>query len=421
MCYDERKTQKENRGKRKRSGEAAVRLIAAEEEEKEEMDAIYLDNASTTFPKPKAVPEAMYHYMTRSGSNINRGCYDRAYAVEELVYETRQMLCSLFGGEDCRNVAFTKNVTESLNVILKGLLKPGDHVLVSSMEHNAVMRPLVQLEKQGISFSRIPCRRDGSLILEEMAPLVKKETRAVVMTHASNVCGTMMPYEQVGAFCRERGLLFIADTAQTAGVWPLDMERMKIDALAFTGHKGLLGPQGIGGFLLSEKLLPQMESLIAGGTGSISHTEVMPDFMPDRFEAGTMNLPGIVGLHAGLGWIRETGMEQIRSHELALTRQFLEGLKSMDPYEKRLRVVGKKDTEGRTGVVSVQTVRRELAQTAYELDVQYGIMTRVGLHCAPSAHQTLGTFPTGTIRFSFGWWNTREEVALALQALDELS
>ena len=421
MCYDERKTQKENRGKRKRSGEAAVRLIAAEEEEKEEMDAIYLDNASTTFPKPKAVPEAMYHYMTRSGSNIDRGCYDRAYAVEELVYETRQMLCSLFGGEDCRNVAFTKNVTESLNVILKGLLKPGDHVLVSSMEHNAVMRPLVQLEKQGISFSRIPCRRDGSLILEEMAPLVKKETRAVVMTHASNVCGTMMPYEQVGAFCRERGLLFIADTAQTAGVWPLDMEHMKIDALAFTGHKGLLGPQGIGGFLLGEKLLPQMESLIAGGTGSISHTEVMPDFMPDRFEAGTMNLPGIVGLHAGLGWIRETGMEQIRSHELALTRQFLEGLKSMDPYEKRLRVVGKKDTEGRTGVVSVQTVRRELAQTAYELDVQYGIMTRVGLHCAPSAHQTLGTFPTGTIRFSFGWWNTREEVALALQALDELS
>jgi len=405
---------------KKRSREAAVRLIAAEEEEKEEMDAIYLDNASTTFPKPKAVPEAMYHYMTRSGSNINRGCYDRAYAVEELVYETRQMLCSLFGGEDCRNVAFTKNVTESLNVILKGLLKPGDHVLVSSMEHNAVMRPLVQLEKQGISFSRIPCRRDGSLILEEMAPLVKKETRAVVMTHASNVCGTMMPYEQVGAFCRERGLLFIADTAQTAGVWPLDMERMKIDALAFTGHKGLLGPQGIGGFLLSEKLLPQMESLIAGGTGSISHTEVMPDFMPDRFEAGTMNLPGIVGLHAGLGWIRETGMEQIRSHELALTRQFLEGLKSMDPYEKRLRVVGKKDTEGRTGVVSVQTVRRELAQTAYELDVQYGIMTRVGLHCAPSAHQTLGTFPTGTIRFSFGWWNTREEAALALQALDEL-
>lgn len=421
MCYDERKTQKENRGKRKRSGEASVRLIAAEEEEKEEMDAIYLDNASTTFPKPKAVPEAMYHYMTRSGSNINRGCYDRAYAVEELVYETRQMLCSLFGGEDCRNVAFTKNVTESLNVILKGLLKPGDHVLVSSMEHNAVMRPLVQLEKQGISFSRIPCRRDGSLILEEMAPLVKKETRAVVMTHASNVCGTMMPYEQVGAFCRERGLLFIADTAQTAGVWPLDMEHMKIDALAFTGHKGLLGPQGIGGFLLGEKLLPQMESLIAGGTGSISHTEVMPDFMPDRFEAGTMNLPGIVGLHAGLGWIRETGMEQIRSHELALTRQFLEGLKSMDPYEKRLRVVGKKDTEGRTGVVSVQTVRRELAQTAYELDVQYGIMTRVGLHCAPSAHQTLGTFPTGTIRFSFGWWNTREEAALALQALDELS
>lgn len=385
------------------------------------MKEIYMDNASTTFPKPREVPEAMYRYMINSGSNINRGCYERAYNTEELVYETRQKLSTLFGGADCKNVAFTKNITESLNVVLKGLLKSGDHVLVSAMEHNAVMRPLVQLEKNGVSFTRIPCEKDGSLMVNEMEKLVKKETKAVVMTHASNVCGTMMPYEKIGKFCRDYGLLFIADTAQTAGVWPLDMKNMNIDILTFTGHKGLLGPQGIGGFILKDELVSKISCLISGGTGSISHTEMMPDFMPDRFEAGTMNLPGIMGLHAGLTWIEKTGMDKIRNHELALTRQFLEGIKAIDPYEKRIHIAGKMNCEGRTGVVSVQTIEKELSQTAYELDSRYGIMTRVGLHCAPSAHQTLGTFPTGTIRFAFGWWNTKEEVDFAIKALDELS
>ena len=383
------------------------------------MEKIYFDNSSTTFPKPKEVPEAMYRYMTTIGSNINRGGYQAAYDVEEAVYETRQLLCRLFHGEDCKQVVFTKNVTESLNVILKGFLKPGDHVLVSSMEHNAVMRPLQQLTEQGVSFSRIPCRSDGSLCLDQAEGLLRENTRAVVMTHASNVCGTILPIEEVGVFCRTHGLRFFVDCAQSAGVCPIDMAKMGIDALAFTGHKGLLGPQGIGGFILKKGLETELEPLLSGGTGSLSHTEFVPDFMPDRFEPGTMNLPGILGLREGLLWVERTGIDNILRHELELTQQFLSGLQPMEE-DGQIRSVGLPDTIGRTGVVSVQTVERELAQVAYELDSRYGIMTRVGLHCAPSAHRTLGTFPTGTIRFSFGCWNTPLEVERALQALKEL-
>ena len=378
---------------------------------------IYLDNGSTTFPKPPAVADAVYHYMTQIGSNINRGCYNDAYSVEEIVYETRQLLCDLFHGPSCKNVIFTKNVTESLNVIIKGFLKPGDHVLVSSMEHNAVMRPLVQLESHGVSFTRIPCNSDGSLCFYTLETLIQKNTKAIIMTHASNVCGTLLPIEKVGAFCKQHGLKFIVDCAQTAGVFPVHMDTMHIDALAFTGHKGLLGPQWIGGFILQEEMISLIDPLLSGGTGSISHTEEIPTFMPARFEPGTMNLPGIVGLHASLQWILETGMDAIREHELSLTAYFLEGLRNLDPCGKYIRLIGKQDTVERTGVVSIQTLQMDTAQAAYELDEEYGIMTRVGLHCAPSAHQTLHTYPTGTIRFAFGWWNTREDVDTALSAL----
>lgn len=384
------------------------------------MAKIYLDNASTTFPKPAVMADSMYHYMTQLGSNINRGCYNDAYNVEELVYETRQMLCDLFHGENCKNVIFTKNVTESLNVILKGFLKPGDHVLVSSMEHNAVMRPLVQLSQKGISFTRIPCARDGSLCLDTLDSLIKENTKAIIMTHASNVCGTVMPLERVGGFCKKNGIKFIVDCAQTAGVLPIDMEKMHIDALAFTGHKGLLGPQGIGGFLLDEALIPLIDPLLSGGTGSISHTEDIPPFMPDRFEPGTMNLPGIVGLHASLAWLARTGIDTICEHELLLTEQFLKGIKKMDPMGSYVTIIGKETLTDRIGVVSIQTHKKDPAQAAFELDDTYGIMTRVGLHCAPSAHQTLGTYPTGTVRFSFGWWNTGEEVGAALSALAQI-
>lgn len=379
----------------------------------------YLDNASTTFPKPETVAQAVYEYMTEMGCNINRGCYDSAYSVEEQILETRQLLCELFHGPDCRNVVFTKNVTESLNVILKGFLKPGDHVLVSSMEHNAVMRPLVQLADAGVSFSRIPCTAEGELILSEMEPLLQKNTKAVILTHASNVCGTVMPLTEIGQFCREHHLRFIVDCAQTAGVLPIDMEEMHIDALAFTGHKGLMGPQGTGGFLLKDEMIPLIDPLLSGGTGSISHTEEIPAFMPDRFEPGTLNLPGILGLRAGLLWLQETGIDRIRTHELELTEAFLRGLKPLeDP--GLLRIIGKKAIENRTGVVSVQTLTRDIADAAWALDEQYGIMTRVGLHCAPAAHKTLGSYPTGTIRFSFGWWNDWKDVDAACAALEEI-
>lgn len=384
---------------------------------RKKMNRIYLDNASTTFPKPKEVPEAMYRYMTETGSNIGRGCYSSAYSVEEQVYETRQLLCDFFHGPDGRNVVFTKNITESLNIVLKGFLHKGDHVIISSMEHNAVMRPLVQLEREGVSFTRIPCREDGTLPLEKLGDTFLENTKAVVMTHASNVCGTLLPIEEVGNLCREHQVKFIVDCAQTAGVWPVDMEKMNIDVLCFTGHKGLLGPQGIGGFILKNEMIGEIEPLLSGGTGSFSHTELVPELMPDRFEAGTMNLPGILGLGAALKWHKNMGPDKIREHELALTKIFLDGLKSVDAQEKYIRAVGRKDITCRTGVVSVQTLHKEMAQAAFELDDTYGIMTRVGLHCAPSAHKTLGTFPAGTIRFSFGWWNTTEETERAVDAL----
>ncbi len=383
------------------------------------MEKIYLDNASTTFPKPPAVAQAMYRYMTEMGSNVNRGSYGEAYAAEEILYDTRSLLCELFNGGDPRNVIFTKNITESLNVILKGFLKAGDHVLVSAMEHNAVMRPLVQLEETGVSFTRVPCDIHGALKMEAMEKCLRKNTVAVVMLHASNVCGTVMPAQKVGDFCKKHGLVFILDTAQSAGVIPVDMEAMAIDALAFTGHKGLMGPQGIGGFLLKEEMVTRLTPLLSGGTGSVSHTEEIPAFMPDRFEPGTPNIPGIVGLHAGLTWIGERGMASIRDHEMTLTRSFLEGLKPM-ARDNQIKIIGMTTTEERMGVVSLQIPGMDLAQAAYILDQDYGIMTRVGLHCAPAAHKTLNTYPEGTLRFSFGPYNTQEHVSAALKALEEI-
>lgn len=383
------------------------------------MQKIYMDNAATTFPKPPQVPEAVYRYMTEQGTNINRGSYGDAYDVEMTVYETRELLTKIFNAESIRHVVFTRCVTESLNVLMKGFLKPGDHVLVSAMEHNAVMRPLTQLSANEIAFTRIPCRIDGTLEVEKIPELVTARTKLIVMTHASNVCGTILPIREVGAICRRLGLRFFLDAAQTAGVIPIDMESLMIDALAFTGHKGLLGPQGIGGFILRPDLEKEIEPLLAGGTGSVSHLEEVPSFMPDRFEAGTPNLPGIAGLNAALKWMIKTGTGNLLDHELRLTDSFLTGLRALET-DGLIRVVGKRDLFDRMGVVSITTEKSDPAEIADRLDRDYGIMTRVGLHCAPSAHQTLGTYPTGTIRFSFGYWNTLGEVEIVLKALTEV-
>ena len=387
------------------------------------MRKIYLDQASTSYPKAPSVAQAVYDYLNGSGVNVNRGGYQAAYSVEEQIFETREQLLHLFhftSGKG-KNVIFTPNITTSLNILLKGLLKPGDHVLVSAMEHNAVMRPLVQLSQNGITFDRIPCRSDGSLLIEKAEELLRPETRLLVCLHASNVCGTMMPLQEIGKFCQKHGLLFILDTAQTAGVIPIDMEALHIDALAFTGHKALRGPQGTGGFLLRNELVSCINPLISGGTGSISHTEEVPDFLPDRYEPGTPNIPGILGLHAALSDLSHTDMMEIRQHELELTQYFIDGILQMDPQESSLRIIGKKDICNRCAVVSLQTLNLDMARAAYELDASYGIMTRVGLHCAPNAHKTLGTYPEGTIRFSFGSTNTRDEIDLALHALSEIA
>ena len=380
------------------------------------MNYIYLDNASTTFPKAPTVATAMSDYITNRGININRGSYALAYDVEDIIYTTRQRLHPLFNGHDPAHVIFTQNVTMSLNMVIKGLLKAGDHVLVSSMEHNAVMRPLTQLLDKGITFDTIPCDSTGSIQMDSIEPLIRPNTVALIINHASNVCGTIQPLESIGPICKAHNLQFIVDAAQTAGVIPIDVKACHIDALCFTGHKGLLGPQGIGGIILTKEMAQNLTPLIAGGTGSFSHLETMPTHMPDAFESGTLNLPGIIGLNEGLAYIESQGMENIHNHELALTQAFLEGLQSIDG----INIVGKQNIQDRTAVVSITIDGMDPANIAYELESTYHIMTRVGLHCAPRAHQTLRTYPEGTVRFSFGYANTHKDVESALSALHRI-
>ena len=380
------------------------------------MNYIYLDNASTTFPKAPTVATAMSDYITNRGININRGSYALAYDVEDTIYTTRQRLNTLFNGHDPSHVVFTQNVTMSLNMVIKGLLKAGDHVLVSSMEHNAVMRPLTQLLDKGITFDTIPCDSTGSIQMDSIEPLIRPNTVALIINHASNVCGTIQPLESIGPICKAHNLQFIVDAAQTAGVIPIDVKACHIDALCFTGHKGLLGPQGIGGIILTKEMAQTLTPLIAGGTGSFSHLETLPTHMPDAFESGTLNLPGIIGLNEGLAYIESQGMENIHNHELVLTQSFLEGLQSIDV----VNIVGKQNIQDRTAVVSITIDGMDPANIAYELESTYHIMTRVGLHCAPRAHQTLGTYPEGTVRFSFGYANTHEDVVSALSALHRI-
>ena len=380
------------------------------------MNYIYLDNASTTFPKAPTVATAMSDYITNRGININRGSYALAYDVEDIIYTTRQRLHPLFNGHDPAHVIFTQNVTMSLNMVIKGLLKAGDHVLVSSMEHNAVMRPLTQLLDKGITFDTIPCDSTGSIQMDSIEPLIRPNTVALIINHASNVCGTIQPLESIGPICKAHNLQFIVDAAQTAGVIPIDVKACHIDALCFTGHKGLLGPQGIGGIILTKEMAQTLTPLIAGGTGSFSHLETLPTHMPDAFESGTLNLPGIIGLNEGLAYIESQGMENIHNHELALTQAFLEGLQSIDG----INIVGKQNIQDRTAVVSITIDGMDPANIAYELESTYHIMTRVGLHCAPRGHQTLRTYPEGTVRFSFGYANTHKDVESALSALNTI-
>lgn len=377
------------------------------------MAQIYLDNGATSFPKPAAVTEAVVHYMQDIGCNVGRGNYGPAYAATTVVMETRERLCELFGGPGPSNVIFTANVTSALNFLLKGLLTPGDHVLTTSLEHNAVIRPLVQLAEQDVSYTTVPVDEMGRVDFEALAASVGPATKILVATHASNVSGTILPIRELGLFCRERGLTFIVDAAQTAGVLPLSMEDDHIDALAFTGHKGLMGPQGTGGFVATDGVLERMEPLIAGGTGSFSDRLTMPPKAPDRFEAGTLNLPGIFGLHAALGFLAETGIKEICGHEVELTRRF----ESYFGNNEQVRILCPASQNEKIGVTSLDFLGHDNGEVAYALETSHGILTRCGLHCAPLAHRSCGTYPQGTVRFSFGYFNTMEQVDQAAQAV----
>ena len=380
------------------------------------MRKIYCDNGATSYPKAPQVGESMINYINNIGCNVNRGAYSSSYEAENMVYETRELLCELFDFDKPENVIFTANITTSLNIVLKGLLSEGDHVIVSSMEHNAVMRPLNSLSKKGVTVTKVPCNSLGEIDIKNIESSIKENTKAVIMTHGSNVCGTLLPINEIGQICKNNNIIFIVDSAQTAGIIDISMKKSNIDILCFTGHKGLLGPQGIGGFLIREHIVPLVAPLIEGGTGSLSEQEVQPTYMPDKYESGTSNLPAIYGLNASLKYLIEVGIENIYSKEMELTKKFIDGILSID----ESLLVGKKDVENRTGVVSLDFKNLDNGLVCHQLDKTYNIQTRSGLHCAPSAHKSLGTFPDGTVRFSFGHFNSEEDVDYVLNSLVDI-
>jgi cysteine desulfurase family protein len=374
---------------------------------------IYFDNSSTSHPKAPGVPQAVKDILEQGCFNINRGGYAGAYAVSALVYDAREKLASFFDCPDSRQVVFTGGATHSLNMAMKGLLRPGDHVVTTQMEHNAVVRPLAQLQAQGVSVDFARCGPDGRLDLGDMASKITGRTRLVVMSHASNVCGVILPVREVGELCRKRGALLLVDCAQTAGVLPISMRRDNIDMLAFPCHKGLLSTQGLGGLILPQRIADEMAPLIAGGTGSHSHIADMPDELPDRLEAGTLNLPGIAALSAALDYIADIGTETIYAREMELMARLTGGLLGMPG----LRVVGPPSLADKCAVAALDFPGMDNAAAAARLDEEFGIMTRCGLHCAPIAHKALGTFPRGVVRCSLGHFNTGPEVDEALAAL----
>ena len=377
---------------------------------------IYFDNASTSHPKAPGVPGAVRELLERGCFNINRGGYSGAYEMSALVFEAREKIAALFDCPAARQVVFTGGLTQSLNMALKGLLRPGDHAVTTQMEHNAVIRPLAQLEALGVKVDFARSGPDGRLDLADLESKITGRTRLVVMSQASNVCGVILPIREVGAICRGRGVLLVVDSAQTAGVLPVSMSRDNIDVLAFSGHKGLLAPQGIGGLVLSQEIADGMVPLIAGGTGSHSHRAEMPAELPDRLEAGTLNLPGIAALSVALDYIAETGIGNIYAREMALLGRLTDGLKAIPG----VRVAGPENRD-KCAVAALDFPALDNAMVAARLDEEYGIMTRCGLHCAPAAHKTLGTFPRGLVRCSLGHKNTEAEVDELLRALRRIT
>lgn len=375
---------------------------------------IYLDNAATSYPKPVVVKNAVINCIDNVAGNVSRSINDTISEAEDMVYDTRNKICNFFNFGKTSNVIFTYNITYALNIVIKGLIKKGDHILLSALEHNAVVRPVVQMGNIGIEYDFIPCDEKGNIYIDEIPHMIKKNTKAIICTHASNVSGTILPIDEIGKICKNNDLIFIVDSAQTAGLLSIDMIKSNIDVLCFTGHKGLMGIQGIGGFIITDKVANMIEPIVVGGTGSISDKMEFPNFLPDKFEAGTMNLPAIYGINSSIEFINSIGIENIYKHEMELTKYFLDSLDY-----KRIRLVGNL-YDKRLGVISIDFVNIDNAFVADKLYSEYGISVRCGIHCAPIAHKTLKTFPKGTVRFSIGYFNTINDIEKTVMAIERI-
>ena len=383
--------------------------------ERKRETVIYLDNAATSWPKPESVYQTMDEFLRRKGGNPGRGGHSMAAAAKETVEETRMLLARLINAPEMNRVIFALNCTDALNLGLKGLLRPGDHVITSCIGHNSLVRPMRKLEKQGVRITRLPpLVETGVVSAKDIEEAITENTKLVVLTHASNVTGVIQPVADYGAIARRHNLVFMVDAAQTAGNYPIDVEASNIDLLAFSGHKGLLGPPGTGVLYVGHRV--DLDSLREGGTGSYSEQEEQPVTLPDRYESGTLNSVGISGLGAGLKYIFKEGLERIRTHEQYLIDRLIDGLSNIPG----LILYTARDRSKQAPVISCNIQRYEPGEVGTILDQAFDIKVRTGLHCAPAAHRTLGTYPLGTIRLSPGYFNTEEEIALTLQAVKKI-
>lgn len=376
--------------------------------------SVYLDNAATSFPKPDSVYLAVEHALKDIGVGPGRGGYKRGIAASRLVFEARELLASFFAVKDSTRLVFTQNATEALNLAVNGLLRPGDHVVSTTMEHNSLVRPLHAAEGRGVEISWVTADRRGFVSMDQIAAAMRPATRLVAISHCSNVTGTVQPVEEIGVHVRKSGAFLLLDAAQSAGYIPIDVNQLNVDLLAVPGHKGLLGPQGTGFLYIAEGV--DLMPLHYGGTGVFSSEVNQPEALPERYESGTMNTPGIAGLKAGVEFILETGLERIRQKETMLVAQLLNGLKGLS----RVNIYGPDGPAHRGAVVSFTVDGIDPATIGFRLDNDFDISVRVGLHCAPLAHKTIGTYPGGTVRVSPGYFNTEDDIDAFIKALQTI-
>ncbi len=375
---------------------------------------IYLDNAATTFPKPRQVYEAVLDCMENYGANPGRAGHKLAMRAGREIYECRENIAKLLNVSNPMSIVFTHNATDSLNLAIKGVVKSGDHIITTSIEHNSVIRPIKALEKNGVENTIVKCDKYGHLDPNVIKKAIKPNTKLIVTTHASNVCGTIVDIESVGNIAKENNVLYLVDASQTLGVYDIDVQKINVDMIAAPGHKCLLGPQGTGMLYIRDGL--EVNILKEGGTGSNSEDLFQPNMMPDRYESGTHNTPGIAGLNAGVKFILETGIDKIRKHEEELCEYMLTKLTEVP----NIKIYGPLDSKKRAAVISINIGDIDSGEITFILDDMYEIATRSGIHCSPLAHKTLGTLRQGTVRFSLGYFNTKEDIDKAVEALKHI-